>query len=695
MQFAWGTADGNPPAVIPIGEQFLVRAKVVAGGYAKQRVWLSTWTDSKSSPADLMTYQEAMSSGKEFVYEKTIEPEGERSVSLRLQAGDDTEQEPVTLRLAARPVVTELVASIRPPAYVKDLKDPSKPAAAVMVDLLSQAGRAVEGGTVSLNIRSTKPFMLDEQGKPMVRLLDQTKDVDLVMGMTRELVERDVAEVTFPATKTIQARLSIRDTDGFDNRAGGTLSLEVVPDGLPSVVLTEPKRMVERSPDAQVLVALQAVDDLGLDGVKLVADKYDAKPGDPPLFETPLAWAERTADAAVGSTTGRATYTWDLTPLKLAPGTRISFYAMVQDNYQDVNGKRHPWVKSAPLTLQIYSPEDIEKLNRTALEQVREQIETLKNDQETTQIRTDVIQKAAADSGVTTPQQKQQLGELTQQEKQETATANGIKQRVDQIKEDLKQNKLADSDLGKVAASVSEGMKDVGQNNMPKASSELDKAHQSAGNQDPKDAGKQDEKSKEAAQKTAESAKNASNQQAEAIAKMNNMLSQLGAESGVQAALSQARELKKEQDKVAEDTQKHAAEKPGKDLKDLSKDAKANLEQMAKKQADLGDKTQALIEQMKKGSEQQKQSDPAASQSMAKAAQAGQQTPAPEPGQQVAEPEPDQPGQSTAAAGAKRPAADDRSIEPGGETRTGTVAAPVGRPDQGCHPAQGRRRGAA
>ena len=134
-------------------------------------------------------------------------------------------------------------------------------------------------------------------------------------------------------------------------------------------------------------------------------------------------------------------------------------------------------------------------------------------------------------------------------------------------------------------------MKDVGQNNMPKASSELDKAHQSAGDQDPKEAAKQDEKSKQDAQKAAESAKNASNQQAEAIAKMNNMLSQL-AESGVQAALSQAREIKKEQDKVAEDTQKHAAENAGKNLNDLSKQAKENLEQMAKKQADVGDKIQ-------------------------------------------------------------------------------------------------------
>ena len=311
----------------------------------------------------------------------------------------------MTLRLAARPVVTELVASIRPPAYVKDLKDPSKPAAAVMVDLLSQAGRAVEGGTVSLNIHSTKPFMLDEQGKPIVRLLDQTKDVDLVMGMTRELVQPDVAEVTFPATKTGSGHASPSATlTASITAAGGTWS-KGSGARRPAVGGAD-RAQADGGAQPQCAGARGAagVDDLGLDGVKLVADKYDAKPGDPPLFETPLAWADSRRMPPWAAPRAGAV-TWDLTPLKLAPGTRISFYAMVQDNYQGRNGKRHPWVKSAPLTLQIYSPEDIEKLNRTALEQVRKQIETLKSDQETTQIRTDVIQKAAADSGVTTPQQ--------------------------------------------------------------------------------------------------------------------------------------------------------------------------------------------------------------------------------------------------------------------------------------------------
>ncbi len=69
-----------------------------------------------------------------------FDPQGDKSFSLKLAAGDDTEQEPVTIRLAPRPIVSELFASISPPAYVKNAADPAKPAAAVMVDLLTQSG---------------------------------------------------------------------------------------------------------------------------------------------------------------------------------------------------------------------------------------------------------------------------------------------------------------------------------------------------------------------------------------------------------------------------------------------------------------------------------------------------------------------------------------------------------------------------
>ena len=621
VKFVWDTAGGKAPKVIPVGEQLVVRAKVVQGGSESQRVWLTTWSDDSKDGSSPMRYQSQLSNEKEFVYELTVEPKGDRKLALKVEAGDDNEQSPVDVRLAARPVVRDLTATILPPAYVRDVNDPAKPAPAVKRDLMTEKGRAVEGATVTLKVHATKAFYCDSQGVPEVKLLAQTKDVEVVNGATRRLVSPTEAEMTFQAAQSWDARLMIRDEDGFENRAGGTVSLLVVPDGLPSVVITEPRRLSERSPSAILKVGVQGTDDLGLDGLKLIAEKFDAKPGEAPVFETDLKWSERKVDPSSGSTSGQATYEWDLAPLKLQPGARLTFYAAVQDNYE-VNGKRHDWVKSSPLTLQILSEADIARLARQQLNEQKERIKALKTDQEKTQSQTDIIAKAAADSGVTTAQQKEVLSQLAQQENQQAATANAIQQKIEQIKSDLAQNKMADSEYGKLAADVSEGMKQVGQNNMPKAASELKKAQEAAGNQDPKEP-KQDAQSKEQAKQASEAAKNASKQQGEAIARMKSMIEQMGAMGDMAALGSELKNIKEKQDKLTADTREFAAKNAGKKLEQLSKEDKEKLDKMAGEQKSLSDRTKELIKDMEDAAKRASESNPADSESMSKSAQAG------------------------------------------------------------------------
>ena len=641
----WDSANNKEPKVLPVGEQVVVRAIVTKGGSESQRVWLTTWSDGSKDGTTLMRYQPQLGEDKDllnkaqavdknfkgdskiFVYELTVEPKGEKTLELKVAAGDDKEQEPVQVRLASRPIVRDLWAKISPPAYVKDVNDPSKPAPAVTKNLMSEQGRAVEGATVTLKVQSSKPFFVDAQNVPDVKLLAQTKDVEVVTGVTRRLLSPMEAEMTFPALQSWDARLMIRDEDGFENRAGGTVRLQVVPDGLPSVVITDPRRISERSPVGMVHVVIQGTDDLGLDGVKLIARKYDAKPDEKPVFETTLKWTEMKVDAASGSTSGQVSYDWELEPLKLQPGARLTFCAAVQDNY-DVDGKRHPWIESAGLTLQILSEADILRLARNQLNEQKELIKTLKADQEKTQSQTDAIAKSAADAGTTTPQQKEMLSQLTQQESQEASRATAIQQKIEQVKNDLAQNKMAESDTGKLAAEVSAGMKDVGQNTMPKAASELKNAHDAAGNQDPKDP-KQEQQSKEQAKQTSEAAKGASQKQGEAIAQMNKMIDQLGAVGDMEAMKGELKEIQKKQDDLTKDTRDFAAKNAGKSPSQLSKEDKEKLAQMAKDQKDLSDRTNELIKDMKDASKRAQDSDPAASESMAKSAQAGKEADVP------------------------------------------------------------------
>ena len=130
---------------------------------------------------------------------------------------------------------------------------------------------------------------------------------------------------------------------------------------------------------------------------------------------------------------------------------RLSFYGMVQDNY-DVNGQQHDWVKSAPLYLQIKSAADIQEAERKALAELADRLRNLKSLQEVTRQQTDSIRKIVAASGNMSAEQRSQLATLTQQQTQEAAAANAIQQRADQIADDLRQNLMAEGDLGKLCA---------------------------------------------------------------------------------------------------------------------------------------------------------------------------------------------------------------------------------------------------
>ena len=480
VAFDWSSYGGQPPRVVPLGEQFTVRAKVDKG--SPRQVLLHYWTDDGRTQSEPMSHQKEQDGGGMMFYEAKLSTEGTQ-LSLRVEAGDDGDESPVSIRLAPKPAITDLRASITPPPYVKNVQDPSKPVPPVLVNLMSQSGRATEGAAITLQAKASKHFALDDVGKPKVQFFGQLKDEPLAITLDRRLAgaSGSDAEILFTAAQSLQSRLVMTDADGFANDIGGAFSLDVVPDAMPAVVITDPRRSIERAPDGFVDLTIQATDDWGFRGLKLRADKFDARESDTPVFITDLTIGELTTDAAVGSTTSKTRYTWDLAPLNLSPGTRLSFYALVQDNYE-VNGKQHDWVKSAPLSLSIKGAADIQEEQRKALAELNERIRALRTQQDQTQAQTNAIKKNVTQSGVLSGQQVSQLAALAQQQMQEASTAAMLQQRAEQSAEELRQNKMGEGELGKIAQEVAAGMQDVGKRNMPAAAASLSKAQEAKAN---------------------------------------------------------------------------------------------------------------------------------------------------------------------------------------------------------------------
>jgi hypothetical protein len=638
VDFSWETTGGTKPEVWPQGEPIAIRARVDKAFRPGMRVWLHSSSDAQSSAAELMTFQSAPSTHTVGIYEKIVEPLGNQMLNLRLEAGDDTEKDGVSIRLAPRPEISDLQAQITLPSYVKNISNPLLPVPPVQYDLRTQASRAVEGSIITLRIHTTKPIgTVKGTDQPDISVLDPNKDAQLpIAGLSRKLIDPTTAELSFPATKSIQARIQVRDTDGFENHVGGAISLEVVPDALPSVTITEPRHQVERTVTGAIQLTINASDDLGLEDLFLRADNYDARAADSPQqpgskFLTPIPWVSRTAEG------GLATYTWDLSATKVKEGDRLSFYAMVRDNFAapigtppnaqselaaDDSGKpmlRHKWVRSAPLTVQVLSAEQIQQDIQHNLQSVREQIKNLLEQQSETNAKTRAIQKAAQDAGVTTPDQKQQLAELASQQAQEAQRANAIENQVKQVAETIQGNKMDDTNLGKLTAEAQKGMDDVSQKDMPQAAADLSKAQDTAGKQE-----KDKAAAKQSAEQTAKNSQHAAQQQEQAMRTMDNLIKDLGATGDFEMVREKVATILKDQRDLNDRNRQAAAKALGQDPANLDPALKSELDKIAKDQNHLGDQTEKLTDQMKRTAEDLQKTDQPSAEAMKNASDASE-----------------------------------------------------------------------
>ena len=658
VELDWTHLGGKAPSVWPQGESLPVRAQVIKGHFDNQRVWVESTNEEGKTNSELMNQQNLAGKAGATVYENIIDVPSGKLMTLRVAAGDDTDNELLTIRLAPRPVLSGMTALIAPPPYVK-IDDQTPGAKPYNVDLLAQPGRAVEGSRVRLLLKTTKPLGVDNQGMPKVRFLEMNRDAELAFGYSRKLADNNTAEISFTAEKSLQARVLVEDADGFENRVGGTLVMEVLPDANPMVVLVEPRRQVQAAPTSKVEVKVQATDDMGLDDVYLIAEAVEAKPDSEPKFKTTLKWQEQSFDPAAGGLTGTSGYKWDLTSLNLQPGERLNLYAMVRDNYEVPDVKhpgqtlRHPYVKSAPVAVIIRSEEQIRDALRADLQAVREQIKNLLNVQNPTHNNTKTIEKTVAETNTVTEQQSQQLGDLASQQANHAQRAQAIANQLKQIENTAKQNNMQESELGKLATEANQDMKDVAEKNMPNAAQSLNKAQEASksgkssdskpmdskpsdgkpsdgkpsdskpSDGKPSDGKPSDSKSGEpsSSNPTAQQANNAAKEQEKAITSMENLLNKLAAAGDFEAMRADVNKALEDQKKLNQEVRDTARETIGKDAKELSKDLQAKLDKLAKEQQKQAENTAKMTDKMEKSAQAMQASDPASSQAMSKAAQ--------------------------------------------------------------------------
>src|SRR5204862_342678 len=127
---------------------------------------------------------------------------------------------------------------------------------------------------------------------------------------------------SFALTQPGEWSLRFTDARGRTIAQGPSRPIEIVADQAPQVNIDAPKQAVlEVDPQGRVQIAWSAADDYGLTEVTLIWQRAGAKE-ERAVLQTPPAPAKRL----------RGAYTWEIAPLRLRPGDRVSYHLEAKDN---------------------------------------------------------------------------------------------------------------------------------------------------------------------------------------------------------------------------------------------------------------------------------------------------------------------------------------------------------------------------
>ena len=181
-------------------------------------------------------------------------------------------------------------------------------------------------------------------------------------------------QASLPVKSTFNFWFRLKDTEGFLNREESRFDVRSYRDEAPRVVIDEPKTDRDVPAEATVPVRVLIDDDFGIHSARLIYKiaTGESEPRDEVVI--PLFAADDQSPAPAASSLVKhkeIAHTWELAPLKLAPGSIITFYADARD-FDAIKGPNVG--KSRELRLRIVSKEDAARQFDDARRELREEL---------------------------------------------------------------------------------------------------------------------------------------------------------------------------------------------------------------------------------------------------------------------------------------------------------------------------------
>ena len=520
-------------------------------------------------------------------------PRVTRPFDYRAVGGDDRTMEWIHLEVVEPPAVTGMSIELEYPAY-----------SALPPATSDKHIRALVGTQVSMRADTSKPLRaatlcLDDGTRINARVNSD--------GYGFALAGEDRLTIGPSGTYWFE----LEDREGFHGGEDVKYEIRAVKDMPPSVTLQRPDSNVFVTADARVPLSVLAKDNLAIQRVMLLfsrSDQSELGEQEIELFQGPSTAAppEDSAADALSGESRLVEHAWNLSPLKLSPGTQINFHATAAD-YQPAVGIS----QSRRLTV-ITLPELHDRIADRQASILAELARVLKLQQDARgQVSGLEIQFAGVGRLQQSDLDQLQGAELAQRQVDRglLSRTDGVPWQIEGLLAELAANRIDSPDVTRRMRQLLAELDRLGEAHLPVIRSELTAALKSAQTQvvDP-GAGSSDED----AARTGRSLQLAGEHQNAVIDALERILGELSEWDSYRRFFREVGQLARDQEELTAQTAELGRQTLTRDLRDLNAQQRADLLKLGRQQSDLAGRLDKILGRMQQAAGPLEENEPLA-----------------------------------------------------------------------------------
>ena len=624
-------ADG---LVAPKGAPVELRARLTKGDASSERVFVRYRVLSDAGTVMVPWTEVALSRQPTGEFERLVDAGGDRVEYAFVTR--DAETEVRSIRLVEPPKVVEAKAWVTAPEYARRVVETREVQLGDGTDARSTLRDPIlDGSVVRIELRLSRAIAVDaskpavwmlgsaaEQGRglvaeanPQPQAADPAKAVGgtgaageskakqgaiAAAGARRALVPKvdgtDLQRwtVEFVVRGPVRVETQLVDADGIRQNEPAQFVLDSIVDRAPTAAIVEPMQDESIVADARVAMRAECRDDLELkrSGIE-IATKLGKAETESLVFEE-----NATLDGPqAGSALERVL---EVAKLGLAAGDSVVLRAFAEDYFDGLGAPAdsHPRARSAPRVLRIVGEEEFERQIRSTLAGVRR--DAMRSDERQSKAR-EKLEKDLADPELGPAQVSVTEGLSRMRESAEQAIAR------------LERNGRMEGSLADLARQAQD-IAAAAESRSAEAGEAIERAQRDA-----KTAAEREERAAEA--------KQAAEMQEEVRAELEDLIGLLDRDEDAWVARRKLEGLTNRIRQLARETQQAAQRAGGESREELPPESRAELDELAQRQAKAADEAEKTIAEMKERGKMLAQSDQQQSQALdaaAKAAEEGQ-----------------------------------------------------------------------